>query len=311
MSPHIITLNKPRWRKKIAAFDYDWTLVKPLNGRTHAKDVNDAQWLRASVPTVLKDYYSKGYAIMVFTNQKIPWKLESIETKMKELDIPITIAVGILDADRKPHTTMWQAVVKQREWDKKHSFFAGDAAGRPNDWSDSDAVFAKAIGISFKTPEEMFPFDKRKGPEQQGEPVILEVEGREAIVMIGYPGSGKTTLAKTAFPNYTIIDGDKLKTADAMVRAASLPANANKSVVFDATNAETNRRSSYIAWANKVGIPIRAVWVDKTIDAAMEAAAEREHKGGPHIPRVAFYAFRKRFVEPTISEGFSSILHIE
>ena len=308
MPPHIISLNKPRWRKKIAAFDYDWTLVKPLNGRTHAKDVDDRQWLRASVPQMLKYYYDKGFALMVFTNQTKVWKLDAIEAQLKELALPITIAIGIAEADRKPLTTMWEAIIQDREWDKKKSFFVGDAAGRPNDWSDSDATFAKAIGIPFKTPEETFAFDER--PASPAKPLILEEAGREAIVMVGYPGSGKSTLAKTAFPNYTVIDGDKLKTGADMVKAAKAPVNAQNSLVFDATNGDTKRRASYIEWAKTNNIPIRAVWVDKTIDAAMEAATEREAKGGPHIPRIAFYTFRKRFEEPTIDEGFTSILRM-
>ena len=313
MAPHIIILNKPRWRNKIAAFDYDWTLVKPMNGRTHAKDVDDRQWLRASVPETLKFYYENGFALMVFTNQTKVWKLDAIEAQLAELKLPMIIAIGIAEADRKPHTTMWDAIIQSREWDKKKSFFVGDAAGRPGDWSDSDAVFAKAVGIPFKTPEETFAFEERPAP---AEPLILERQEKEAIVMVGYPGSGKSTLAKSAFPHYVIIDGDKLKTAATMCKAASAAitkaasAAQPASIIFDATNGDVKRRASYIAWAKSNNIPIRAVWLDKTIDAAMEAATEREAKGGPHIPRIAFYTFRKRFEEPTTSEGFESVLHM-
>jgi len=35
-------------------------------------------------------------------------------------------------------------------------FFVGDAAGRPGDHSDTDKVFAKAVGMQFYTPEEAF-----------------------------------------------------------------------------------------------------------------------------------------------------------
>lgn len=307
MAPHIIRLNAPRWRKNIAAFDYDWTLAKPLNGRTHAKDVDDRQWLRDSVPAVLQNYYKKGFAIMVFTNQSKPWKLDAIEAQLKELNIPMTIAIGIAEADRKPNTTMWTQVIgkREQEWNRKTSFFVGDAAGRPGDWSDSDALFAKAIGIKFKTPEEVFPY-----VETAVENHNMELKsGREAVVMIGYPGSGKSTLAKTAFPNYEVINGDALKTADRMTKAAQ-KVSSTASVIFDATNADVARRLVYIKWAQTQNLPIRAVWVDKTIDASMEAATHRETKGGPHIPRIAFYTFRKRFQEPTTEEGFDSIVKL-
>jgi hypothetical protein len=37
--------------------------------------------------------------------------------------------------------------------DKNTSFFVGDAAGRPNDYSSSDRKWALNIGIPFFTPE--------------------------------------------------------------------------------------------------------------------------------------------------------------
>lgn len=40
--------------------------------------------------------------------------------------------------------------------DYENSVFVGDAAGRPGDFLDSDAMFAKNVGIEFKTPEEVF-----------------------------------------------------------------------------------------------------------------------------------------------------------
>jgi bifunctional polynucleotide phosphatase/kinase len=310
MAPVIIPLMKPRFRKKIASFDYDWTLVKPLNGRTHAKDADDRQWLRPSVPEVIKSYYDKGFGIIIISNQTRAWKTESIRAQMAILEIPMTIAIGYDEADRKPLPTLWNAVMAGREWDKK-SFFVGDAAGRAGDWSDSDAKFSEAVGVTFKTPEDVFPFPERE--KAVGSPNAMldrKGTGAEAIVLIGYPGSGKTTLANKLFSDkYTHIDGDALKTADRMVRvAAKVPVG--MSVIFDATNGDVARRAVYLAWAKTSGLPARAIWVDVTIDAAMEAAKRRETEGGPHIPRIAFYTFRKRFQEPTVEEGFEVVLKV-
>ena len=38
------------------------------------------------------------------------------------------------------------------------SFYAGDALGRENDWSDSDKIFAINCGLKYISPEEIFPF---------------------------------------------------------------------------------------------------------------------------------------------------------
>ena len=49
--------NKFEIREKVAAFDYDHTLVKPKSGVTFSKNVNDWVWLRDNVPNVLKKLY--------------------------------------------------------------------------------------------------------------------------------------------------------------------------------------------------------------------------------------------------------------
>ena len=53
-------------RKALAIFDVDWTLIKPKNCNTFPKDRNDWQWLRDSVPVVLKRYYRNNYRIVFF-----------------------------------------------------------------------------------------------------------------------------------------------------------------------------------------------------------------------------------------------------
>ena len=42
------------------------------------------------------------------------------------------------------------------EIDMDQSFYVGDAAGRPNDFLDSDKVFADNIKLEFKVPEQVF-----------------------------------------------------------------------------------------------------------------------------------------------------------
>ena len=55
----------------------------------------------------------------------------------------------------------------------KGSFYCGDAAGRPKtatrpkDFSDSDIKFALNVGLTFKTPEELFLGQKEKLPSVQ------------------------------------------------------------------------------------------------------------------------------------------------
>ena len=81
----IIEINEPTMRTKLAAFDYDWTLVKPKNDRTFPKDVDDWEFLYSNVTEFLKNYHDKGYMIVIFTNQTKEWKIDQIKK-----NLPIT-----------------------------------------------------------------------------------------------------------------------------------------------------------------------------------------------------------------------------
>ena len=164
MPPTVIKLLAPRFRKKIAAFDFDHTLVVPREGRRFPKDATDYMWLTPNVPDVLQSFYKKGYMIVIFTNQSKPWKADQIRAAMNELRIPVTICIAIDKAEYKPSRILFDTVIADKVWDKKASFFVGDALGRKGDWSDSDAKFAEAVGIKTRTPEYMFaiPFANAK-----------------------------------------------------------------------------------------------------------------------------------------------------
>lgn len=59
---------------------------------------------------------------------------------------------------RKPMTGMWEDCVARSGGaiNLGASFYVGDAAGRPRDFSAGDAKFAKNIGVRFYTPEMYF-----------------------------------------------------------------------------------------------------------------------------------------------------------
>ncbi|RCK66960.1 Bifunctional polynucleotide phosphatase/kinase [Candida viswanathii] len=66
-------------------------------------------------------------------------------------------------AMRKPQPGMWESFLedlKSREItqdvDYENSFFIGDAAGRKNDFLDSDLQFAKNANLKFETPDDLF-----------------------------------------------------------------------------------------------------------------------------------------------------------
>ena len=157
MSPIIVKIGTFRQRKKIAAFDYDWTLVKPASGGTFPKNVDDWQWLNESVVTGIQKFYKNGYAIIVFTNQTKDWKVKQIETALATIGVPILVAIATNKAEYKPDRILFDTAVTWK-WDRSKSFFVGDALGRKGDWNNSDRLFAERIGITVKAPEDVFPY---------------------------------------------------------------------------------------------------------------------------------------------------------
>lgn len=156
MAPILIKIGNYRHRKKIAAFDFDWTLVKPKDRRRFPKAVDDWQWLYGTVPDKIRECYEKGYGIVVFTNQSKEWKLDQIKQAMEAVKVPLMVAVAMDKAEYKPARDLWDAVVGTNSVAVEASFFVGDALGRPGDWAASDQQFADAIGIKAVAPEDFF-----------------------------------------------------------------------------------------------------------------------------------------------------------
>ena len=189
---------------KIAAFDFDDTLITTKSGLKFARGEGDWKWWHAVVPSRLKQLDAEGYAIVAISNQaavslradvKAPKdgmrSLNNLKGKViavfKALDMPISLyAATGLDIYRKPRTGMWEQLLKDYgltdpgDIDHENSVFVGDAAGRAadqsigakKDHSSSDRDFAANVGIGFKTPEEFFLDQSPKPSTRSFDPSI-------------------------------------------------------------------------------------------------------------------------------------------
>jgi bifunctional polynucleotide phosphatase/kinase len=287
--------SQPTDGRPIAAFDYDGTLVRARDGRTHAQNVGDWRWMRPSVPATLVNV-AKTHRIFVITDQSKPWKIDQIKTVIEILQIPITVIVG--GKTKKPNTD-WVISCLESE---RPAFYVGDAAGRPGDWSDCDRVFAENMAIPFHVADQYFPISD---PIPRIVPTDAQGAGK-AVIMVGYPGSGKSTLARylVASGTHCRIDGDVFATPTAMIREAKRQMAAGAtSVVFDSTGGTVARRKLFVEWAATVGLDPVIVWVATDIDTSMDWNAPRAIP----IPAVAFFVYRKHFQEPTEAEGATVI----
>ena len=291
---------------KIAGFDFDGTLVRPREGRQFPKDKDDWRWTRPSVPERLRALVVEGWHLVIVTDQTKGWKEDMISAVVAAVGVPIEVVIqragkatttaGVVSRGVKPDTSQFltRGITL--------SYYVGDAAGRTGDWSDCDRMFAERLGVPFYTPEEFFP-----APVARERSVAVgssAAQNREVVVMVGYPASGKSTIARDLVvrAGYYRVDGDALATATAMVRdARKQPADTR--IVFDSTGGTVKRRAAFIEWAKSAGRPVRIVWVTTDIDTAMDWSAERSRTGGAHVPAIAFYVYRKHFEEPTATEG--------
>jgi bifunctional polynucleotide phosphatase/kinase len=313
----IVLENKFRYRRKMMGLDYDHTIVKPKGKSQFPKDADDWMWLRPNVPEIIRKYYEKGYAIVVFTNQSKQFKIQQIHNVMEQIGVPYCAFIAMDKTIQKPSPFMFNQY-KRENIDMKTSFYVGDAMGRHQDWSDSDKLFAINSGLSWKTPEEIFPFknimvktakkNKVKADASSPKIKIYGPNNQEVVLLVGYPGSGKSTLTKLFDDksHYDVIHGDDLKTESKMKKALKSGIENGKSVVVDATNPSVKKRAIYISLARELNpkIHVRVIEMSTSIEESLYRNGLREKP----VPKIALYLFRKNYEKPTSAEGINEYI---
>ncbi|OBT83175.1 hypothetical protein VE02_07734, partial [Pseudogymnoascus sp. 03VT05] len=311
-------------KKKIAAFDLDWTLVKSASGKRFSYASGDWKWWHPNVPVLLRKLHQEQeFNIVIISNQgaiqlhpdrKAPsalrgrldsWK-EKITSILRGLDIPVTLyAATQFDNYRKPRTGMG---------------------------------FADNIGIRFLTPEEYFlneapreythSFEPAKyinpspidGTEEDLPPFIPSGD-QEIILFIGSPGSGKSTFYHTylqhLLPSYIRINQDLLKTRDKCLKTARSRLEEGSSVVVDNTNPDEATRKHWVELAGEMGVGIRCVHfvteggVCRHNDVVRALNREMNPEKRTILPNIAFSSFNSKYRPPTLEEGFKEITEVK
>jgi bifunctional polynucleotide phosphatase/kinase len=306
MAPIIYNINKAHLKAKIAAFDYDHTLVCPKDGKTMPSNVEDWVWLYPNIPDKLKRYNDEGFSVVVFTNQSKPWKVIQIQYVMHTLQIPVFVVVASDKCDYKPNPILYDVLVGSVKVDKEQSFFVGDALGRKGDWADVDKVFAENIGLKCYSPEEFF------GAKQESKaievPRLNLSDSKQVIIMVGYPGSGKSSVANhiCETKNFVLIQGDVYKTSPRMIKAALPSVKEGKSIIFDGTNSSTKKRSEYIEFAKKHDYKVVCIHVSTPLEEAYKRNKLRDDT--KQVPKIAYSVYTKHYNAPSAEEGFELIV---
>ena len=301
MSPTIYNINNATILGKMASFDYDWTMVNPKDGKTFPTSIDDWQWMYPNVPEKIKQYYEDGYMIVVFSNQSKKWKYEQIEMVMKQLEIPLFVVIATEKCDYKPNPILFNTLFGENSINKEESFFVGDALGRKTDFSDSDKVFAENIGVKCYSPEDIF-INKNTIFEI---PIIPLSTSPEIIIMMGYPGSGKSTIAENICKNenYIHVAGDIYKTSSKMRKASLEYILQSKSIVFDATHSSIKKRKEFIDLGKKYDYEVKCIHVSTSLDISYKRNKSRCDE--KQVPKIAYSVYKKYYEKPTEEEGFT------
>jgi len=337
--------------EKILALDMDDTLIRTKTGHSFPKDETDWVFWHDKVVVTVQEYHSKGFKIVIITNQggieKGSTKLEHIQKKIemivKEINVPVQAMIAThKNYYRKPSPGLWKYMCENLNGgvkvDMNVSIFCGDAAGRPKtgeksaDFENTDYKFALNCGLIFKTPEMLYhnihedlpdiEFHPKKlraseSSHIEAEVMIRKNKEKEMIILFGPPPSGKTTFYKNYLASdYIHINYKTLKTRPKCLKAAEKALEEGKSVVIDHCLAHNEKRKDYIELAKKHGFTVRALVfeVDQHLSKHLnDLRVYNKHRNhdSPATPKLVINKWFKEFVEPTVEEGFDSVEKIK
>lgn len=317
------------YNNKIACFDLDGTIITVKSGSKFPKDEKD--WIFFSDNVIKKMYtlHKNNYSLIIISNQagiakgkqsESSWKIK-LEHICAKINLPFKIfASKDNNIYRKPYTTFWN-IIKNNANNSIHpdSFYCGDACGRKNDHSDTDYKFALNCGIKFITPESLFnnmknhicnatyntDFDILKNIKKPDYNFIFKK--KELIFLIGYPGSGKSTIAeKYLVPlGYYRINRDTLKTKEKCLNECINQIENGNSIVIDNINFDSITRKSYIDVAVKKKYNIKCIIINCDHFTAYHTAHYRSFKSNGNIksiPMLVYNKYKKEYEPPNLKK---------
>ncbi|CAF1560162.1 unnamed protein product [Adineta steineri] len=269
---------------------------------------------------------------------------KKIQFIQQKLNVPLQVFVAIHSGRyRKPCIGSWELLQSKYndgiKIDKSKSFYVGDAAGRPDKWrtkakkdhSSADRLFAVNLGLKFYTPEEYFlglskaiydmpKFEPKSLRSIQSllEPstASMTLDKTEVIVMCGLPASGKSWFVKKHIVphKYEYVNRDEVGTWQKCVKMAELALSKKQSVVIDNTNLDKESRQRYIEVANTFGVSCRCFVMNVSVEHAKHNNLFRQMIGTDDAHKdvndIVLMGAQKRYVKPTLDEGFSEIVTI-
>lgn len=273
----------------VAAFDIDWTLTY-AEKKLFPKDPDDIHLL-PNRQEKLVELFGAGYTIALFTNQKVKGarqkseRVERITTLIKKLSVPVYAFIATGDDEyRKPKIGMWEKL-KQFIPGIQYAFYVGDALGRPQDFSDSDKQFAVNVGIDYYSPDKFFDHD-----------VILFNPVRNMVILVGMPGSGKSTYAERELVplGFEHISRDALGGKARLLKVVGQAVKDGRSLAIDATHSKQEDRQVYYDIARSSGYMVTVLYFVRD-GRGWNDLRDKKNR----VPTMGYHIYFKNLVPPT------------
>lgn len=131
---------------------------------------------------------------------------------------------------------------------------------------------------------------------------------KNAVVLIGLQGSGKSTFYNAYFENYIHISLDELHTRNRETNFISECLKEGKSFVIDNTNPTKADRQRYIPVAKENGYKVIGYYFAAKITDCMRRNGLRE--GRSRVPDKAILVTYNRLEIPAYDEGFDELYYV-
>ena len=131
----------------------------------------------------------------------------------------------------------------------------------------------------------------------------------QMILLIGIPGSGKSTFAAASFPSgYIIISRDVLRTRAREARALADALEKRSNVVIDNTNVKRIERERFVKPARAAGYRVTGFYFQSIIKDCLIRNAHRS--GAARIPDAGVIARAKDLETPSPEEVFDELFYV-
>lgn len=292
---------------KLIVFPVIGTLIKSCDTyENYIHHEHDWNWIKQSIPdTLIK--LSKTYTLVFILNQNESYIYSCFQQLCELLNVPI---IGILPQEEKdflPNTALFHFLFQKNDssfinWKESKCL---EAISGSSKWMNQSLLYplSQYYDMIIENSDYIFPFD-----------AIIEIDGnfedkkkKEVVIMVGMPGSGKSSFCKYNLPNYHLVCGDTFRTQEKMLQEGGKRIKYGP-IIFDGTNGTIQKRKKYIDFAKNHKCKVKCVYLKKNVNNAYQQIRKRKLEGGNYIPLSVLKNYEKQIEEPTLYENFELLI---